>query len=510
VTLSTLADLAAWSRGRKDLRGTFLTIGQEALWIPGDAASEELARTLRYFIGGLPADWLQRAAGVLRGDVATPLESEPNIPSAALIHAVQQQRESFVALQWDTGLPPSVTGVGPRGTPTGRLAPARVVSVSSLPVGDTSLTVCVADSACPEPTFEAPDAPLVRPTLRSVTIGPDASETQARAFGEALERYALGLVPTSRLRLAAARELDGPCLDPSAYLEYARAQCARQSLERFSPVEPIWWVQGTDVVDQETLMWIPAALVFAPFPQIPPWTNAGVQNSSGAAFHPTNAQAIASAWLELVERDAFIRAWRLPASVCAVPERDLPTAAAAAIGWIRQLDDANRVAAGVLASTTGVPVWAVFASGPAIGICIGAAAGDFEAAVVKAACECLCQAAFRPPAVESPHDVRGPDGHAGFYCFGDRFRSADRLFDALVPAPRPPQSLNQPAAPRGYVVELETPAPFRGHAVKAIDPGLIPMTFGFDAEPLARLLRVQSPLAGVHEISHVAVPHPFA
>jgi hypothetical protein len=248
--------------------------------------------------------------------------------------------------------------------------------------------------------------------------------------------------------------------------------------------------------------------VFAPFPDIPQWAHWGVQTSNGAAFHPNLDQAIDAAWLELVERDAFLRTWRLGLDIRAVATERLPTTAKEIVRWIVAKHENTRVAVGLLAHKP-APVWIVFASGPDIGVCIGAAAGRFRRSVDKAAGECLGQVLFPSPPVEAPESVKGPTDHLGYFRFGQRFRSADRLFNSLLHDESMHLLSFKDASPRGYYVELELPAGVDGHAVRVIDPDLMPMTFGFDAEPLGRLLSQQALLVDVAPSTDLASPHPF-
>lgn len=507
--LASLPDLLDWARGRCDLRGKFLVLGQEALWIPETAASADLAATLRYFVGGLPREWLLAASAALRGVGAEPPAGCPPTAAAGLVAAVRADPNSITALGWTDTITLTVTGTNRGGLPTGRLAPAAVVSTANISIGTERLSLCVSRSLCPEPTFETSDRLTWRPELRSMTLGVDHAETQERALGEALERYALGTVPFNRLSNATAYELDSPFLDPSTFLAYSPRQRERQGLAEFAADRAEWWVCGRDLGGRNDTRAIPAAIIFAPFPYIPQWTNAGVQNSSGTAFHPDPDRAVQTAWLELVERDAFLRAWRLSWPMGAVRRRHLPQVAVAVCDWITMQHRRNTVVVAALASPTGVPVWAVFATGPTIGVCVGSAAGNFERSVTKAACECLAQTMFSIPALENQRYVRAPHEHAGYYRFAGRYAEAERELLARLSAPATDFPPCKDPTPRGVAVDLDVPWPFPGAAARVVDASLIPMTFGFDTEPVGRLRQSQPQLYDVDEHSDVAAPHPF-
>jgi hypothetical protein len=379
-----------------------------------------------------------------------------------------------------------------------------------LDLGDATLSICASESACPEPTFETSGAPM-RPALRSLTADPSSERSAERALGEALERYAMGSVPHPRLRYGAARDLPGENLDPSTLVSYSAAQRQRLGLKTFSPANETWWIEGTHIAHPDRRIWIPAVLIFAPFPGVPGWTNGGIQSSNGAAFHPDLPEALKNGWLELVERDAFLRAWRQGAlPLLDIPSRSLPPIARSVKNWIREQDRHNSVTVALLPSPTRVPVCAMIASGPEIGIAIGAGAAEtLSEAAISAACECACQVAFPVPPVASAPEVAHPIDHAGYFRFEDRFRAAKRLTQACRPASNLLRRSPVAIEPRGYAVELESPAPFPGHAVKVIDPTLIPLTFGHDNEPLGRHFREADSLAEVDPVTDLAVPHPF-
>src|SRR5439155_5927506 len=76
---------------------------------------------------------------------------------------------------------------------------------------------------------------------------------------------------------------------------------------RFDEQTVLRWVEGADL-SRGCAAWLPAQLVYLPpFPDEAP---IGYSTSSGLAAAPTFDEAVLRGLLELVERDAFMLAWR--------------------------------------------------------------------------------------------------------------------------------------------------------------------------------------------------------
>jgi len=99
-------------------------------------------------------------------------------------------------------------------------------------------------------------------------VSTDAERARAKCQAEGAERFAAGDVPLDDLRYCAASELDGRWLAPHDVISYSVAQRSRLGLSEFNPEDREWWVQGEA---NGGPIWIPAALVFYPFKQLPRW-----------------------------------------------------------------------------------------------------------------------------------------------------------------------------------------------------------------------------------------------
>ncbi|MEU8514459.1 YcaO-like family protein [Kitasatospora sp. NPDC048722] len=135
--------------------------------------------------------------------------------------------------------------------------------------------------------------------------GGSRGDTLVRAAGEAVERFAL-YPAGDPATVALAAELAGAALDFTREgAELADPAAARRELR---------WYQGRSLVDGDRVH-VPAGMVDYP---AHPDDAAGFDPSpSGAASGATREQALLSALLEVIERDALITAWhcRLPLPV---------------------------------------------------------------------------------------------------------------------------------------------------------------------------------------------------
>ncbi len=222
--------------------------------------------------------------------------------------------------------------------------------------------------------------------------------------------------------------------------------------------------------------------------------------SSGVAAYTDEPEAAQRALLELIERDALMWHWvqgvaprRLAEAPLPEPTRDR-LAAVRAAGWEPVLAD--------LGLDT-VPVVLCLLRAPgrlALGL---AAARNVADAAAKALGEGLMigrMGAENPlAALADPEAVRSPEDHLALHHHPDHAPAHEFLFageevdSREIPAPDEP--LAELLAPVGepLFVAYDAPAvrPFR--VVRAIVPGLVPVSFGWDQEPLG-LARLAAPV----------------
>ncbi|MER7674375.1 TOMM precursor leader peptide-binding protein [Kitasatospora sp. NPDC096128] len=130
-------------------------------------------------------------------------------------------------------------------------------------------------------------------------------EALTGALGEAVERYCAA-VPPAVARTARAGELDGEVLDPRRLGLYSPQQYARPGFpyRPYDPQTPYTWVRGA-WLDGTGEVWLPAD-------QAHYSAGGGVLaqvTTNGLAAGRDHADAAHRATLELVERDALLRAW---------------------------------------------------------------------------------------------------------------------------------------------------------------------------------------------------------
>lgn len=139
--------------------------------------------------------------------------------------------------------------------------------------------------------------------------GLTVSEAVMSAVGEALERYSASVPDPERIAWARGEELDGDRLDPSEFSLYSDEQYARPGFPyaRFDPDVAHPWVRGRWLAGGQ--VWVPALMSYLSLTLAP--QNLICQGTSnGLAASSTLEDAALRATLELVERDAFLVAWR--------------------------------------------------------------------------------------------------------------------------------------------------------------------------------------------------------
>lgn len=332
----------------------------------------------------------------------------------------------------------------------------------------------------------------------------DPSRAWLKSIMEANERFACER-PHATIDAHCSALADA--LPSSTLIAYSKQQYATQGFP-FAPFDAdarYQWVEGFDVATGRSVA-IAADHIYyidglrpTRAASTAPLTAA---TSSGVAAHDTREAALESALLELIERDAFMRAWlelRPPPEIAReslpgdIQARLASLAAAGVLTWARTLDTAYGTGIFVAAQCHDRHFTRV-ASGCACDAysALDHALMELEAAV---AASFACEAA----APIQPKDVITSQDHARLYAQRRYFRRADWFiaadgatlgFNGLAQRRFGHTSASEAmlaAGRRVIAVDLNFPsdtAPRRPHIVRALMPGCVPLTFGYGLEPL--------------------------
>jgi ribosomal protein S12 methylthiotransferase accessory factor len=345
--------------------------------------------------------------------------------------------------------------------------------------------------------------------------GRDALPARAidKAEAEAWER--LGWSRPQKLTGAKFTELQG-ALDPREVVAYAPWQYDQDGFgfRPFSPRKRYSWIKGVAAATGVPV-WVPAqcACALSGLPAAEsraPFTNA---SSSGTAAGVSLQEALRRGVLELIERDALCTAWAARATLPRLASSRLPGELQRRL---RALEERECKVAVVCLAADLMPVIGVAVRCAGRFTCLATGAGfALEDAIVSALSEaelCVEKAFALPGAAMRPEDVRDPEGHGDFHADPGRRPLSDFLFAG--PAMATVASLAAACArswaqlegrlreaglpvicvdltPRGAAIHQgRTPI----HVARAVVPGLVPIWFGYRAEPLG-LARLQTALA---------------
>jgi ribosomal protein S12 methylthiotransferase accessory factor len=131
-----------------------------------------------------------------------------------------------------------------------------------------------------------------------------------KAVGESLERYCAAF-PQRPLRRASWRELGADAVPPEAFALFSEDQYRGPGFpfQRFDRETVVPWVQGRGLGDGQP-RWVPAPFVHLPHRRAAREPRITTSISTGLAAGSDPSAATSSALLEVVERDAFMLAWR--------------------------------------------------------------------------------------------------------------------------------------------------------------------------------------------------------
>jgi hypothetical protein len=488
--LRLIAAVHDWNRGwpMPDASAPRLLVTPDrVLLLPPSEDRSELRLLTARFLGSLPPSVATILLEVIGGR-ATLLDVSPSREVEARLHQT---------LTADTAMPLVVTAssVDPVSLDdlSGPLAPA--IRIECRRVGEQFVA-------------QAPVLPSIGAIggtpMTAVGVRSDREQACIVSAGEAAERHTAGVIPAADLVHGSFADLPG-AIPPDRVIAFTRWQYDKHhDLALFDPKQRRVWVRARTVAGEPRL--VLSDLVFYPFGGAMHRLHASA-TSSGMAAHTTVRIAVATAWAELAERDAFMRHWlarrpgcnvvvRRPPAPYATMQRDLVDG-----GWevhLIQLRGSRETSAlCAVVQRRGMLV-------------IGASAGEPQTAAVAALREAWLGIAASSEKKEVPEieEVRSPADHFCLYRWGGFGGEVAFLLegDETVDLSQlPPFS-----SPPGEAVVYEWPAGYcRPFIVtRVLDTDLIPMTFGFEREPLGRH-DVKLLLAESGRDGHALMPHPF-
>ena len=314
--------------------------------------------------------------------------------------------------------------------------------------------------------------------------GANLYEARLKAMAEGLERFYSSRVKIDRI--GRAIDLSGQWLDPRIVAPLSEQQYALDSnLEPFDESKRWHWVKGREQKIGNPI-WIPIDLVYFPIR----YNTLGRKlctyaTSSGVAAHMNQEQAINSALLELIERDAFIKAWYigLDGAVALNAERLSPGLRK----YVSKFQaEGVEVAFVQLPESRGTKVVVCLLreeKGKRTKLGIGAAA-DFKS-LGHAAEKAFYEAEFvwltqadNQVYIRSPKAVIDVSDHLEYYRTRSRIRELDRWFE--VPEgefAEDPTSIDKYTV---FTVNLYQSDRFS--IVRVLEPSLVPMSFGYGLE----------------------------
>jgi len=354
--------------------------------------------------------------------------------------------------------------------------------------------------------------------------GTDPALAARKAIAEAIEREGFrqprGIVEGTITDVENA-------LDPRQFVRYTGAQYEIPDFfyRPFSETKPYPWADAVDLTTGERVR-VLAELVFSrnslaalghdtsrPYTQV---------TSSGCAASTTSEDATARALLEVVERDAFMRHWLAQKPGSLIPPAQWPAD-------ISHRVDALQVAGcRVTIQHLEVP-WAQVALVSAQHdthhfTTMGTAASDSFASAVHSSLDEVEARVYawihgHLPGINHPDEVETTEHHFEIYGLKRYYRRADRLlFPASASAtaqwPANPIETTLSAMVARFAAKGLRPlavdiTPAKSHidqgrthlsVVKALIPGLLPISFGHQREPLGMVPRIHS---------GSKFPHPF-
>jgi ribosomal protein S12 methylthiotransferase accessory factor len=342
---------------------------------------------------------------------------------------------------------------------------------------------------------------------------PDKSLAKLKATAEAIEWFACGCAPEHNLVSTSYEQIADRAIDPRIIARYADAQLdGSLGLKPFDPTALYEWVPAVSAATgKESLV----LADFVYFPYKPPHgLRYAYGNSSGTAAHTIKELAENSALLELAERDAFMIHWFNKLTPPRVAINSLPSEIQTRIARIEEHGFQVFVADMSLDLTPVAHVGIVRLSDNFF-CCSAASDFDFlnalDRTLMEAEASVYCRLRDGTSYVPQirPEQVVNVDDHAGLYQNRAFLRRAAFLLgtETATKTLREVQTVSRPSDREKLIghlskmslepsfVDLSVRDPLVQatgfHVVKAIVPGLVPMTFGYNKEPV-KLDRIMS------------------
>lgn len=478
-----------WSSGKLPLQ---VMTAEELLIVPREIGREEWRNVIRAFISGIaPVQRLRAYAYAVTYEVAS---VRGDAPDGMSVRHAQQCLESLEPnLVHVLGIHSAdVYSCPPQEVFRGWEDPGRLKpTLEAWPVNHPALrkvgvSVFMAESACPNLTF-------AKHHEDAYGMGVDASPKKARvkALAESVERF-VSAVPTEN-RLLRSREVDLPdqAVSGDQIIRFSRRQYKQiPYLVPYDSDTEHLWVCGNTITGERR--WVPAELVFYPFRDPLRDGTIGSANSSGHAAHTDPGIAIEKACCEVTERDAVMWTWIQRVSRERIVPESLPDQVR---GWLRMLNSAGYRTEFINLTLDTLPV-VMCAVHNENSLSLGAACNaDPSSAAIKALEEAAC-VLWDPEILKrggmQEREVVTPLDHQRIYTESPLVQDASFLYSSetrihLSEIDTPEVKVSSVLVDAGYepvIVDLDRSTTGSLGVVAAIIPGLVPMSFGWDLEPL--------------------------
>ncbi len=477
-------------------RGFVAYTANEALRIPCGTSRPTVRRVLRWFVSGLQPISKRRCYGHgLMTDRDTVVLDDPPWPVVVeSLERLSQSGNTPASIDFRTRRMSFATDA------VGRLTPIQRSKAASIRVDRSSRVHIITVE------YASPHLGFVSREDQAAGVSDTRAIAERKATVEAIERLASGNLCARDLLISPARDLPLPHLDPRSIFAFARRQLrSSPDLRPFRNDEVRLWIRGELASGQP--MFVLADIVYYPFSSEGK-THARA-NSSGVAADVSRDIAKKRAYLELVERDAFMCLWLQRASrekviLSTLPNRAQSIASAVrSAGW--RVSIVNMTRRGHMTAILTV-------AERDRQIVVGAAAGHPIDACVHALEELLAStaAAISPLRPLRPSEVRSPTDHRTLYLQQDYYHHASFLTRSQSWIPFNTLPSVEISFPEDCVfVQLHPPISSRIEVWRCLSPRLVPITFGFDAEPVG-LRRVKRMLQRRRVVRQGTLfPHPF-